>query len=757
MAAISMKKSCAMAWCGIIISTLMLCSPESVFAASPVKEAASAAGVEWSLSADVVIPDSEIAEVGTRTATADRVDALVSRLKGKGIKAQKGVVTGNDKGIAYEVRASGTGTVESFRRFLYSATKPEYSILGGVTEVTIESAVPAVEGSVVVLESNPSTGYRWEVAPESGMVRSGPHRFEKHTYGHGVPERQVIRLAPGGASSVKLVYRRAREEAAPAARIKLRVPAMPAALDLSDPSAPTGELAGTTQGIVYAERFPSMAEALPASFDWRTQPGVLTPVKDQGTCGSCWAFGTVGIMESALGKLGTSNVDLSEQFLVDCNDPSRNAGGQKWSCLTGGWTAHMYHKDTLGTNQITVGAVLETAKPYTGQDGTCSSEIRKSYTLSNWAFITGAENTTPTPDQIKSAIYTYGPVTAGACAGPLWWDYTGGVLSTDETTTPECGGHTNHQIILVGWNEDDPNQKYWILRNSWGSSWGMGGYMYIAYGTSKVGEGTSWVTANGASVVPTLTVMKSGAGTGSVTSSPAGINCGATCVTAQYQFPRNSTVTLTATASSGSTFSGWGGACSGSAATCTVAMDSAKSVTAIFAARTYTLTVSKTGTGTGTVTGSSGINCGSTCSYAYPAGTAVTLSAAAAAGSTFAGWKGACTGTGTCSLAMDGAKAVEAQFNASCTYAISPTSKAFTYSAGSITVSITSQAGCAQPGVTVDTRYQGWIHPSGVQYSTSTGRGSVVISVGSNTNRSARSGAAVIGGRTFTVSQAGRR
>jgi C1A family cysteine protease len=101
----------------------------------------------------------------------------------------------------------------------------------------------------------------------------------------------------------------------------------------------------------------------------------------------------------------------------------------------------------------------------------------------------------PTVDQIKYAIATYGPVTAGICAGRAFDYYSGGIFSTDETAN--CQGtdflpfQTNHQIILVGWNDAG---GYWILRNSWGSYWGEDGYMKIAYNTSHVGEGTSWVT-----------------------------------------------------------------------------------------------------------------------------------------------------------------------------------------------------------------------------------------------------------------------
>jgi hypothetical protein len=163
---------------------------------------------------------------------------------------------------------------------------------------------------------------------------------------------------------------------------------------------------------------------------------------------------------------------------------------------------------------------------------------------------------------------------------------------------------------------------------------------------------------------PTLTVSKSGAGSGTVTSSPAGINCGATC---SAQFSSGTSVTLTATPAAGSTFTGWsGGGCSGTG-TCTFSLTTDTTVTATFALIQRTLTVSKNGTGSGTVTSNpAGINCGATCSAQYDNGTSVTLTATGAAGSTFTGWSGGgCSGTSTCSVSMNADATVTATFTLS--------------------------------------------------------------------------------------------
>jgi endonuclease/exonuclease/phosphatase family metal-dependent hydrolase len=173
------------------------------------------------------------------------------------------------------------------------------------------------------------------------------------------------------------------------------------------------------------------------------------------------------------------------------------------------------------------------------------------------------------------------------------------------------------------------------------------------------------VTANFTPITFGLTVSKSGAGSGTVTSSPTGIDCGATC---SANFNEGTPVTLSAAAAAGSTFTGWSGSgCSGTG-TCQVTMSEARSVTANFdpvaPPGTFGLTVSKSGTGSGTVTSSpTGIDCGGTCSANFNEGTLVTLSAAAAAGSTFTGWSGSdCSGTGTCQVTMSEARSVTASF-----------------------------------------------------------------------------------------------
>ena len=163
-----------------------------------------------------------------------------------------------------------------------------------------------------------------------------------------------------------------------------------------------------------------------------------------------------------------------------------------------------------------------------------------------------------------------------------------------------------------------------------------------------------------------LSIFKTGTGSGTVTSSPAGIDCGGACAA---EFEAGTLVTLTPTAAAGSEFTGWSGACSGLGA-CQVTMSEARSVTASFALEEGTpppsefqLTVFTAGSGSGTVASSpAGITCGETCVAKFNTGTAITLTPIPAAGSEFTGWSGACSGLGACEVTMSEARSVSAGF-----------------------------------------------------------------------------------------------
>jgi len=227
---------------------------------------------------------------------------------------------------------------------------------------------------------------------------------------------------------------------------------------------------------------------LPTSFDWRALDGV-TPVRSQGGCGSCWAFGTVAPLESALKiQLGIS-VDLSEQYLVSCNTDD-------WDC-GGGWFAHDYHEGEYDpSEEYEAGAVYETDFPYVAYDASCNGPHPHAFVIDSWDYVPGGGYWRVSPvEDIKEAIFTYGPVSAAVAVGPYFHAYRGGVFDRDE-----AGGapsNVNHAVTLVGWNDDyygdGSDVGVWILKNSWGTGWGENGYMNITYSTSNVGYAACYI------------------------------------------------------------------------------------------------------------------------------------------------------------------------------------------------------------------------------------------------------------------------
>ena len=389
-----------------------------------------------------------------------------------------------------KVRLSSSANQGNLRTILWSDLEEQFLMLGGTSELEVSGEILAGEEVQIVLQSNPSTGALWAVEELNLLEEAEQTRFEGNDGLEGASQRQIFHfLAVGdGEALVRLKYTRSwLAEETTVSRIKVDYPAHLQSLDLSDPDtdAETTDLGIDEETQRVGQTAPELdldEEEAASPVDYRY---MMPPVRDQGYCGSCWAFGSVGVMEAAMiwaGKANPATIDLSEQFLVSCNK-------YDYGCDGGNWTAQNYHWFTLGKKQSTRGAVLESSMPYTsgwsGEDGTCKKVSRHPYKLLTWAF-TSADMWNATTAQIKTALEHYGPVGASMCAGVNFSLYKSGILTGNDAAV--CGGGTNHAVVIVGWDTDPDVGDYWIVRNSWGPSWGEAGYFRIKMGISSIGK-----------------------------------------------------------------------------------------------------------------------------------------------------------------------------------------------------------------------------------------------------------------------------
>jgi C1A family cysteine protease len=206
--------------------------------------------------------------------------------------------------------------------------------------------------------------------------------------------------------------------------------------------------------------------ATPAVWDWRTKHAV-TPVKDQGQCGSCWAFSTTENTESQWFLSGKTLPKLAPQQLVDCDPQSQGCNG--------GWTywAFQYLMSAGGME-------AEASYPYQGQTGTCQFDASKivakvyNYTFPILPCEEGdCSDQAKLEPQMRAGLATIGPFSICVNAAP-WQDYSNGVMTADE-----CDGNSedlDHCVQVVGY---DTKQAYYIVRNSWNTDWGIDGYIYL--------------------------------------------------------------------------------------------------------------------------------------------------------------------------------------------------------------------------------------------------------------------------------------
>jgi len=264
----------------------------------------------------------------------------------------------------------------------------------------------------------------------------------------------------------------------------------------------TGSLSSMAEASdVFVPYTAEELKAVPTELDWRKK-GAVTPVKDQGQCGSCYAFSTTGNIEGQWVAAGNQLVSLSEQEFVSCvavTPPGGQCHGGLPS-LNFKWLMDNRNGDVLTESAYPYGSHDFWSPPCTqvcrdildpSQSDWCSTSCYcltplcpadtcdcKSNGTHVGATITGWKTLPSDEEQMRAYLAEHGPVSIGVDSMSAWQHYQGGIVT-------DCAqGMNDHAVLLVGFGEEN-GTSYWIIKNSWAESWGESGYMRAEFGTNQ--------------------------------------------------------------------------------------------------------------------------------------------------------------------------------------------------------------------------------------------------------------------------------
>jgi len=216
---------------------------------------------------------------------------------------------------------------------------------------------------------------------------------------------------------------------------------------------------------------------IPAEWDW-TKHGAVTPIKNQGQCGSCWAFSTVGNMEGVWFLANHTLVGLSEEQIVDCSTTDLGCGG--------GWP--FWAMSNMMAAPYSGGIDSESSYPYTaedGQSGNCNFEATNDAAIfTGYLNFCNENNNTCTSNQIQQLLLLHGPLSVCLDAESME-DYSSGIDNPGASCDPT---QIDHCVTMVGYGTSG-GQPFWKIKNSWGTTWGVSGYYFLYRDDSNNGMG----------------------------------------------------------------------------------------------------------------------------------------------------------------------------------------------------------------------------------------------------------------------------